>query len=158
MGSGAGAIRPRFLVTPGSARSGRWQLGALPCYEAPMLLKRLDTLEVATSDLADAASIYAKNFGFTVTKSADGKSASVKVGDAVIRLASGDAAATAIAAVGEGMFGLWLEADDLEQVVASFVNSGLNAGPIRREAGRRVLAIDPKLANHVPLFIFDWKP
>ena len=123
-----------------------------------MLLKRLDTLEVATSDLADAASIFAKNFGFAVTNSADGKSASVKVGDAEIRLASGDAAAAAIAAAGEGMFALWLEADDLDQVVASFAKSGLNAGPIRREPGRRVLAIDPKLANHVPLFIFDRKP
>jgi predicted enzyme related to lactoylglutathione lyase len=121
------------------------------------MLKRLDKLEVATADLADAASIYAKNFGFAVTKSGDGKSASVKVGDAEIRLVSGDAAAAAIAASGEGMFALWLEADDVEQVIASFALAGLNAGPIRLEQGRRVLAIDPKFANQVPLFIFDRK-
>jgi hypothetical protein len=121
------------------------------------MLKRLDTLEVAVTDLADGASIYAKNFGFAVTTSADGKSASVKVGDAEIRLASTGAAAAAIAATGEGMFALWLEADDVEQVIASFALAGLNAGPIRLEHGRRILAIDPKLANHVPLFIFDRK-
>jgi hypothetical protein len=119
------------------------------------MLKRLDSLDVATSDLADAASIYEKNFGFSVTRAADGKSASVKVGGATIRLALGDAAA--IAASGEGMIGLWLEADDLDQVVADFRKAGLSAGAIRKESGRRVIAIDPKLANQVPLFIFDRK-
>jgi predicted enzyme related to lactoylglutathione lyase len=121
------------------------------------MLKRLDSLEVATSDLADAASIYEKNFGFRVTKSADGKSATVKVGGAEIRLASGDTAAAAIAASGEGMIGLWLEADDLDQVVADFRSAGLSAGAIRMESGRRIIAIDPKLASQVPLFIFDRK-
>jgi predicted enzyme related to lactoylglutathione lyase len=121
------------------------------------MLKRLDTLEVATSDLADAASIYQKNFGFTVTKSGDGKSAIVKVGDAEIRLNAGGSVAAAIASTGEGMIGLWLEADDVDQVVAAFEKAGLSAGPIQNEAGRRVLAIDPKLANQVPLFIFDRK-
>ena len=119
------------------------------------MLKRLDSIDVATSDLADAASIYEKNFGFSVTKSADGKSASVKVGGATIHLAAGDAAA--IAAAGEGMVGLWLEAEDLDQVVADFRIAGLSVDPIRIEQGRRVLAIDPKLANQVPLFIFDRK-
>jgi hypothetical protein len=119
------------------------------------MLKRLDSLDVVTSDLTDAASIYEKNFGFSVTKSADGKSASVKVGGAEIHLAAGDAAA--IAAVGEGMVGLWLEAEDLDQVVADFRIAGFSVDAIRIEPGRRVLAIDPKLANHVPLFIFDRK-
>ena len=121
------------------------------------MLKRLDSLDVATSDLADAASIYEKNFGFRVTKSTDGKSASVKVGGATIRLVSGDSAALAIAKSGEGMTGLWLEADDVDQVVASLHRAGLSAGAIRIESGRRILAIDPKLANQVPLFIFDRK-
>ena len=121
------------------------------------MLKRLDSVEVATSDLADAASIYEKNFGFRVTKSADGKSASVKVGGATIRLVSGDSAALAIAKSGEGMTGLWLEADDVDQVVASLHRAGLSAGAIRIESGRRILAIEPKLANQVPLFIFDRK-
>ena len=120
-------------------------------------MKRLDTLEIATSDLADAASIYEKNFGFTVTKSCAGESAIVTVGSAEIRLASGVSVAAAIEVGGEGMIGLWLEADDLEGVLAKFKESGLDAGPIRKEAGRRVLTIDPKLANQVPLFIFDRK-
>ena len=118
-----------------------------------MMIKRLDTLEVATSDLADAASIYEKNFGFSVVRSADGKSASVKVGGAEIRLVVG----SAIDSSSEGMIGLWLEAEDVEQVVANFHLAGLDAGAIQIESGRRILAIDPKLANQVPLFIFDRK-
>ncbi len=115
------------------------------------MIKRLDTLEVATADLADAASLYEKNFGFAVTRSADGKSASVKVGGAEIRLV----ADPTIDSSSEGMTGLWLEAEDVDQVVANFRMAGLDAGAIQIEAGRRVLAIDPKLANQVPLFIFD---
>lgn len=116
------------------------------------MIKRLDTLEVATSDLADASSIYAKNFGFAVTRSTDGKSATVRVGGAEIRLI-----AQAIDSSSEGMIGLWLEADDVEQVVAKFHMAGLDAGKIEIEPGRRILTIDPKLANQVPLYIFDRK-
>lgn len=119
------------------------------------MLKRLDSIDVATSDLADAASIYEKNFEFSVARAADGKSASVKIGGAEIHLISGDAAA--IAASGEGMTGLWLEAEDLDQVVAEFRRAGLGVGAMRKESGRRVLEIDPKLANQVSLFIFDRK-
>ena len=115
------------------------------------MIKRLVTLEVATSDLADAASIYEKNFGFAVARTADGKSASVKVGGAEIRLVAG----AAIDSSSEGMIGLWLEADDVDQVIADFRAAGLDAGAIRTESGRRILTIDPKLATQVPLFIFD---
>jgi len=117
------------------------------------MIKRLDTLEVATTDLADAASIYEKNFGFRVTRSTDGKSASVQVGRADIRLVTG----AKIDASSEGMIGLWLEAEDVDQVVANFHIAGLDAGTIQIESGRRILTIDPKLANQVPLFIFDRK-
>jgi Glyoxalase/Bleomycin resistance protein/Dioxygenase superfamily len=117
------------------------------------MIKRLDTLEVATSDLADAASIYEKNFGFSVVQSRDGKSASVKVGGAEIRLVTG----AAIDSSNEGMIGLWLEADDVDQVVANFHVAGLDAGGIEIESGRRILTIDPKLTNQVPLYIFDRK-
>ena len=55
------------------------------------------------------------------------------------------------------MIGLWLEADDVEQVVANFHMAGLDAGKIEIESGRRILTIDPKLANQVPLYIFDRK-
>jgi hypothetical protein len=117
------------------------------------MIKRLVTLEVASLDLADAASIYEKNFDFAVARTADGKSASVKVGGAEIRLV----AAAAIDSSSEGMVGLWLEADDVDQVIADFRAAGLDAGAIRIESGRRILTIDPKLANLVPLFIFDRK-
>jgi hypothetical protein len=117
------------------------------------VIKRLDTLEVATSDLTDAASIYQRNFGFSIISSEDGKSASVKVGGAEIRLVTGGA----IDASNEGMIGLWLEAEDIDQVVANFHIAGLDAGMIQIESGRRILTIDPKLTNQVPLFIFDRK-
>src|ERR1700680_747465 len=80
------------------------------------MIKRLDKLEVATADLADASSIYQKNFGFSVTPSEDGKSASMKVGGAEIRLVTG----ATIDSSNEGMIGLWLEAGDIDQVVANF--------------------------------------
>jgi predicted enzyme related to lactoylglutathione lyase len=118
-------------------------------------LKRLDRLEVATADLADAARIYRSNFGFAVTEASDGKSASVRIGNSEIRLAAAAQAEQAIAKTGEGMFALWLEADDLDQVAAALRRDGIEPGPIRSEAGRRVLEIDPKHANQVPLFIFD---
>jgi hypothetical protein len=117
-----------------------------------MVIRRFDTLEVATTDLADAASIYEKNFGFSVTRATDGKSATAKVGGAEIRLVA-DASIDAL----EGMIGLWLEAADVDRVIADFRAAGLEAGAIRKESGRRILAIDPKLANQVPLFIFDRK-
>jgi hypothetical protein len=117
------------------------------------MIKRLDQLEVATADLADASSIYQKNFGFAVARSADGKSASVKVGGAEIRLVAG----AAIDSSSEGMIGLWLEAEDVDRVVADFRIAGLEVGAIQIESGRRILAVDPKLANQVPLFIFDRK-
>lgn len=121
------------------------------------MIKRLDTLEVATNDLADAASAYANNFGFAVSKSSDGESVIVKVGDAEIRLRAGSSVAQQIAASGEGMIGLWLEADNLEDVVAALNKAGFPSGSIRRKSGRRILSIDPKIANQVPLLIFDRK-
>jgi len=120
-------------------------------------LKRLDHLDVATSDLADAASIYEKNFGFKVTRGADGQTASLRIGDSEIRLVAGAQAAQAIASSGDGMFALWLEAEDVDTVAAALRKAGIEAGTPRKEESRRVLVIDPKHANQVPLFIFDRK-
>ena len=119
------------------------------------MIKRLDRLDVATNDLSDAASIYERNFGFKVKRS--GEQASVTIGSAEIRLASGASAADAIGANGEGMFALWLEAEDVDQVVAALKKAGIATGGIKTEAGQRILAVDPKVANQVPLFIFDRK-
>jgi predicted enzyme related to lactoylglutathione lyase len=120
------------------------------------MIKRLDRLDIATTDLNDAASIYEKNFGFKVTR-AGSDHASVTIGGAEIRLASGALAVDAIKASGEGMFGLWLEAEDLDRVVDALKKAGLATASISKEGGRRILAVDPKLANRVPLFIFDRK-
>jgi hypothetical protein len=121
------------------------------------MLKRLDHLEVVTADLADAASIYERNFDFKVIRSVDGHAASIQVGDSEIRLLSGAPAAEVIAQTGEGMFALWLEAADVESVAAALRKSGIDPGAIQKAQGRRILALDPKFANQVPLFIFDRK-
>jgi hypothetical protein len=119
------------------------------------MIKRFDRLDVATSDLADAASIYERNFGFAVRHEAGSDEALVTVGDAEIRLRSGPDAAPVIAANGEGLAAVWLEADDVDAVVAALDQAGLAHRPIRREGDRRVIEVDPKAANMVPLFIFD---
>lgn len=121
------------------------------------MLKRLDHLEVVTADLTDAVSTYERNFNFKVIRSAGGNAASIQVGDSEIRLLSGAPAAEAIAKTGEGMFALWLEAADVESVAAALRKSGIDPGAIQKGQGRRILALDPKYANQVPLFIFDRK-
>src|ERR1700674_1200620 len=123
------------------------------------MIKRFDRLDIATSDLADAASIYERNFGFAVRRASDGSdSALVAVGDAEIRLRAGAAAADFIAANGEGLAALWLEAEDVDAVAAALDRAGLTHRQVRREADRRILEVDPKAANMVPLFIFDRHP
>jgi len=109
------------------------------------LLKRFDTLEVATADLTDAVKTYRENFGFELKAGSDAGSATLNVGGA------------AIAATGEGLAGLWLEAEDVGQVAAALRSAGLEAPAPQIDRGRRVLALDPKIANQVPLFIFDRK-
>lgn len=125
--------------------------------ETMALLKRFDTLEVATTDLADAVKTYRENFSFEPRPGSDNDSATLKVGGAEIRLVAGAAAAATIAATGEGLAGLWLEAEDLAQVAAALKSAGIEPPAPRVDGGRRVLALDPKIANQVPLFIFDRK-
>ena len=119
------------------------------------LLKRFDTLEVATADLEDALKTYQQNFGVELRPGSATDSATLRVGGAEIRLVAGAAAAATIAATGEGLSGLWLEAEDIGQVVAALKAAGIDTPPARIEGDRRVLALDPKIANQVPLFIFD---
>ena len=120
--------------------------------------KRFDRLDIATADLADATRLYENNFGFTVRREGSSDDATIKIGDAEIRLRSGAPAAELIAATGEGLAAIWLEADDVDTVAAALRKTGVAFAPIRREGDRRVLAVDPKAANMVPLFIFDRKP
>jgi len=116
---------------------------------------RFDRLDVATSDLADAATIYETNFGFTVNRNPDSDDAIIVLGDAQVRLRSGTAVADLISLFGEGLAGIWLEADDVDDVARLLQRSGIATAFVRIEQGRRVLAVEPKAANMVPLFIFD---
>lgn len=119
------------------------------------MIKRFDRLDIATTDLGDAAAVYAKNFGLTVSRQDSGTQATIAIGDAQIRLRSGPEVAELISSVGEGLAAVWLEADDVEQVAEALRAAGATMSPIRIEAGRRILAVAPQAANLVPLYIFD---
>lgn len=118
------------------------------------MIKRVDRLEISTSDLKDAASAYERNFSFTVRRAADDAGGAViLIGDVEVRLVSKQATAGAA----EGMTGLWLEAEDIDEVARALGRAGVAHSPVRREGGRRVLDVDASAANAVPLFIFDRK-
>jgi hypothetical protein len=119
------------------------------------MIKRLDRVDVATSDLADTAAAYARNFGFKVRRTRGSNDAAIAIGDAEIRLRAGAAAADVIASAGEGLAAVWLEAEDVDQVADALRRADLAFSTPRREDDRRVLAVDPRVANMVPLFIFD---
>ncbi len=118
------------------------------------MIKRFDRLDIATADLSDAARLYEHNFSFTVRRDSS-EDATIKIGDSEIRLREGAPAAEVIAATGEGLAAIWLEADDVDIVAASLKKVGVGCAPIRQEGDRRILAVDPKSANMVPLIIFD---
>lgn len=120
------------------------------------IVKRFDRLDVTTSDLAGAVSTYQRNFGFQLKAAPEGNGATLKVGDAEIRLIGVDTTAQATVA-GEGLAAVWLEAYDVEQVAQALRLAGIEPQPVVAEPGRRALAIDPKAAGGVPLFIFDRK-
>src|SRR6516162_2623262 len=101
-----------------------------------MMIKRFDRLDIATSDLAGVVSIYEKNFDFTV-------------------LRTGAAVVDVISSSGEGLEAIWLETDDVHKVAETLKNANIALSPIRVEANRRILAVNPSSANRVPLFIFD---
>src|SRR5260370_4301789 len=66
------------------------------------MIKRLDRLDVATSDLTDAAEVYERNFGFSVRREPGSDEAIVTVGGSEIRLQAGETVAEILAAAGEG--------------------------------------------------------
>ena len=112
-------------------------------------IKRLDRLDVATTDLDDAMSVYRRNFNLGVKLAAGGNSAAVSIGDAEINLIPTSDT--------EGMSGVWLEASDVEEVGAALTKAGYDFKPLRTVNSRRVLEVAPQAANQVPLFIFDRK-
>ncbi len=119
------------------------------------MIKRFERLEIATADLDDAGAVYSGNFGFSVRSVPGADEAVIAIGDAEIRLRADAAAAPLIAATGEGLAAIWLEADDVDAVATALDRAGLERRPVRREGGWRVLEVDPKAANQTPLFIFD---
>lgn len=114
-------------------------------------IKRLDQLDVNTADLKDAIATYQRNFGLEVTAGTGGNSALVKIGDALIGLIP------AVQADAEGMIGVWLEAENVEALSDALAKAGFIFKPVRVNGSRRVLEVDAKSANQVPLFIFDRK-
>jgi len=120
-------------------------------------IKRLDRVEIATTDLNDASALYQRNFGLKLRQAPDRETAVLAIGDAEITLVSGSSAAAVLAVSGEGMAALWLEVDDAEAAAAAIERAGFKSAPIRKEGGRNVLALDPTVSSQVPLFIFDRK-
>ncbi len=114
-------------------------------------IKRLDRLDVNTTDLNDTIATYRRNFNLAVAPGADGKSAAVTIGDALINLIRSPQADA------EGMSGVWLEAENVELVSAALDQAGYSFKPIRADGSRRVLEVEPQSANQVPLFVFDRK-
>jgi predicted enzyme related to lactoylglutathione lyase len=119
------------------------------------MVKRLDRLDIATSDLDDAVSTYRENFDFAVQRSSHSDEAVIELGDAQIRLRTGAAVADVISSAGEGLEAIWLEADDVDKVAETLKNAGIGMSPLRVEGSRRILALNPASVNMVPLFIFD---
>jgi hypothetical protein len=115
-------------------------------------IKRLDRLDVSTVDLNDAVSVYRRNFDLGVKLAPGGKSAAVSIGDAEISLVPAEPHGE-----GEGMSGVWLEAENVDAVCAALSKGGYGFKPIRVANSRRVVEVEPKSANQVPLFIFDRK-
>jgi predicted enzyme related to lactoylglutathione lyase len=120
-------------------------------------LKRLDTLEIATSDLKQALETYRGNFGLTPRRLIENESAFLSIGDSEIRLLGGAGAADGVSSRGDGMAAVYLEADDVDQIAAALMKAGYPECSVRIDHGRRVLTIDPKVAHRVALFIFDRK-
>jgi hypothetical protein len=115
-------------------------------------IKRLDRIEVSTADLNDAVSVYRRNFDLGVKLAPGGNSAAVSIGDAEISLMPAGPQADL-----EGMSGVWLEAEDVDAVCAALGKGGYGFKPIRVAGSRRLVEVEPKSANQVPLFIFDRK-
>ena len=93
------------------------------------MIKRLDTLEVAATNLEEAGALYQRNFGFAVKHVEGSDEAFIAIGDAQIRLRSGAGAEAALKATGEGLAALWLEADDVEAIAAALDGAGLAYRP-----------------------------
>jgi predicted enzyme related to lactoylglutathione lyase len=120
-------------------------------------LKRLDTLEIATSDLKEALETYRGNFGLTPRRLIENETAFLTIGDSEIRLKGGVGAADGFSSSGDAMAAVYLEAEDVDEIAAALMKAGYAECSVRTEHGRRVLTIDPKVANRVALFIFDRK-
>jgi predicted enzyme related to lactoylglutathione lyase len=120
------------------------------------MLKRLDKIEVATSDLEDAVNVYRRNFGITINRPPDGERAVLAVGGAEIELVARAPAGERTSAA-DALAGLWLEVDDVEAAARLLSSKGIQCADLRQEAGRRVLAVASGAADGVALTLFDRK-
>jgi hypothetical protein len=113
-----------------------------------MLLKALERIDVAVTELEPALATYRRNFGLQPRgQGRDGEPVLLPIGESAIGL-------VAAAGAGQGMVGLWLLADDVTQVRAALAQAGFSCGPIRRQGAMRVLEVD-RTCGQGAIFIFD---
>jgi hypothetical protein len=120
-----------------------------------MIIKRFDRLDIATSDLVDTVSIYERNFDLVARRPGSSDEAIIHLGEGEIRLQAGAAVADFISSSGEGLAAIWLETDDIHRAAEALKKANIAISPIRIEAHRRIVAVNPMAVNMVPLFIFD---
>lgn len=113
------------------------------------MLKAIERIDVAVAQVGAAAATFQRNFGLrSVDPPQVGERVLLPIGESAIGLTAADAGAA------QGMVGLWLLADDVEQVRAALTRAGFDCGSIQRQGAMRVLAV-ARECGQGPLFIFD---
>jgi|SRR5579875_2995067 len=115
------------------------------------LVKRLDSVEIIVPSIAQASATYSHNFDLRALPEGDAHRAVITIGGAKLKLVEGPPSA-------QGLAGLWLEAEDVDQLTAALDAAALSYKPLRRAGGLRILEIDRRHTNQVALFIFDRRP
>ena len=114
------------------------------------LLKAMELIDVAVAQVAAAAATYQRNFGLRATGVvSEGAPVLLPIGESAIRLTP--------AGAGQGLVGLWLEADDITRVEVALAQAGFGCRPIRRQEAMRILEVE-RSCGQGPLFIFDRRP
>lgn len=132
-----------------------------------MAVLRIDHLAIAVKNLDEAVDRFTKALGAEEIARKKGlennepmEVAYLRVGDSIITLISSDYKDGFIAKFldrrGEGMHHLALETDDLDGLVATLQQLGINV-PLRAELpGRKEIVLSPREFNGVVLQIIQW--
>jgi hypothetical protein len=119
------------------------------------VIERLSGIDLAVSDLSAAIDALGRNFGLKLERISGEAEAVMSIGGAVVRLVAGPPASGRSVPGGEGMVGLWLEAQDVGALAASLAQAAFDNYEVKVEDRRRVLEITPPGSAHPWLFIFD---